>query len=376
MKGVKPQYISPSVESISITLQDVNGTSPGPLTGNPAMSNISSATCSSGCTVAGPPSPVGSDTFVLTTYDASSGSGNALETATGTYTVAQGNNTESITLEGIPASFSIGNVPAPSADGTLSSTIGGPANAGIEVSVFDADGDTITGTYANAVTVTDPDENSDGSSFQAVGCPGAYPVGNTGGFATTATLTSDTSAEYFCYGGIAENPQTLAASASGATSGTANFQPVLAVPAELAGSATPASVASDSDGNGRGDIALFEPSGGGTGSTGSVTYTEAGWTDYPYEQPLDAFANLACSSGSSFSDYGNVGSAANGSSGTIVTVSAITSPTAAACPLTISDALLSNSTDSNGLGDGVPLVELDSSYTTSSFSVNNHGRKH
>ena len=57
------------------------------------------------------------------------------------------------------------------------------------------------------------------------------------------------------------------------------------------------------------------------------------------------------------------------------TVNAIGSPTPGACPLTISDALLSNSTDSNGLGDGVPLVELDSSYTSSSFSVNAHKRK-
>jgi hypothetical protein len=375
-KGVNPQYISPSVESISITLTEVNGTPPGALTGNPATSNISSATCSSGCTVSGPPSPLGSDTFVLTTYDAPGGGGNALETNTGTYTLTQGiNNAETITLLGMPASFSIANVPAPGVDATLSSTIGGPANAGIQVSVFDADGNTLTGTYANAVTVSDPDTNGDGSSVRTSACPGTYPVGNPGASSTSVTLTSDTSAAHFCYGGLAENPQTLSASASGATSGTGAFQPVLAVPVELAGSATPADVAVDSDGNGRGDIALFATS--GTGSTGSITYTEAGWTDSPYEQALDGFANLACGGGGeSFSNYATgPGGTVNGSSGTVFTVTAIGSPSAASCPLTITDALLSNSTDSNGLGDGVPLVELDTSYTSSSFNVNAHKRK-
>jgi hypothetical protein len=374
-KAKTPQYISPSVESISITLTEVNGTPPGALTGNPAVSNISSTNCSTGCTVNGPPSPPGSDTFTLTTYDAAGGAGNALETNTGTYTLTAGTAaSESIVLEGIPASFSIGNIPAPSADSPLSSTIGGPANAGIEVSVFDADGNTITGTYASAVTVTDPDTNGDGSSFQTSACPGTYPVGNPGASATTATLTSDASAAEFCYGGIAEIPQTLSASATGATSGTGSFQPVLAVPAELAASATPTGVATDSDGSGNADIALFATS--GVGSTGSVTYTEAGWTDAPYEQMLGAFANLACSSGSSFSLYANpAGAVANGSSGTVVTISAIGSPTAGACPLTISDALFSNTTDSNGLGDGVTLVKLDSSYTSASIGINGHKRK-
>lgn len=343
-KQKSPRYISPTVESISINLTEVNGSAPGTLSGNPAESNISGATCSSGCTVSGPPAPPGSDTFVLTTYDAASGAGNALDTATGTYTMTEGaNNAETITLEGIPASFSIGN--------------------------------TITGTYANPVTVTDPDTNGDGSSFQTSACPGTYPVGNPGASATTATLTSDTSAQNFCYGGIAENPQELTASATGATNGTVAFQPVLSVPVEVPGSATPAGVASDSDGNGNGDIALFAAT--GTGSTGSITYHEVGWTEYPYEQALDGFANLVCSSGSTFSDYATgPSSVASGANGTVFTVTAIASPTAAACPLTITDALLSNSTDSNGLGDGVTLVELDTSYTTSSFSVNGHSRKH
>jgi hypothetical protein len=372
-KRRSPKFISSSMQSISILLKDVNGSPVGALANNPATTPENSTTCGSGCTVLGPPSPPGSDTFAITTYD---GGSNALDTATGTYTLTVGiTNSESIVLEGIPASFSIGNVPAPSAGGVLSSTIGGPANAGIEVSVFDADGNTITGTYANPVTVSDSDTNPDGSSFQTSACPGTYPVGNQPvASATSATLTGDTSSANFCYGGIAENPPTLSASASGATSGTAIFQPVLAVPVELAGSATPTGVAFDSDGNGRGDIALFATT--GSGSTGSVTYTEVGWTNYPYEQALDGFANLACSSGSSFSDYATgPGGTPNGSSGTVFTVNAIGSPTPGACPLTISDALLSNSTDSNGLGDGVPLVELDSSYTSSSFSVNAHKRK-
>jgi len=142
-KRRSPKFISSSMQSISILLKDVNGSPVGALANNPATTPENSTTCGSGCTVLGPPSPPGSDTFAITTYD---GGSNALDTATGTYTLTVGiTNSESIVLEGIPASFSIGNVPAPSAGGILSSTIGGPANAGIEVSVFDADGNTIVG---------------------------------------------------------------------------------------------------------------------------------------------------------------------------------------------------------------------------------------
>jgi hypothetical protein len=279
------------------------------------------------------------------------------------------NNVETITLLGIPASFAIGNVPTPGVDATLSSTIGGPASAGMQLSVFDADSNVITGTYANAVTVTDPDTNGDGSFFRTSACPGAYPVGNPIGSATTATLTSDASSVNFCYGGIAENTQMFTASAASATNGTWNFSPTLAAPVYLPNSATPSGVATGAavPPPPYADIALFATS--GLGSTGSVTYTEAGWTDSPYNQTLNVVGTLACSVGStSIDNEATVGATANGSNGTVVTVTAIASPTADACPLEIVDSNTGNLSQLSTV--------LDTSFTSSSFNVNAHSRKH
>ncbi|HTW83096.1 MAG TPA: hypothetical protein VMD91_03380 [Candidatus Sulfotelmatobacter sp.] len=373
--GKTPLDISSSVESIKITLNTVNGNPPGSITGNPAVANKNSSNCGSGCTLTGPPSPFGSDSFTLTTYDQQNGVGNQLDIATQTFTIVQGtNNAETVTLQGIPVTITVTGVPAPGVDASTSTAVGGPSSGGIAVSELDADGNAITGTYMEPVTLADPDATQYGSYLTTGTCP-ATKTGYSSptAAATSLTFTSDSSAGNFCYGGIGENPQTLTGSATGAytvTSGTASFQPVLAVPVELSGSATPTGVATDGGG-----IALFATT--GLGSTGSITYTEAGWTDAPYGQALDAFANLACAPpGGSFSNYATVAGAANGTSGTVFTVTAVGSPTAGACPLTISDALLSNTTDSNGLGDGVPLVELDTSYTSSSFSVNGKTRKH
>jgi len=114
-------------------------------------------------------------------------------------------------------------------------------------------------------------------------------------------------------------------------SASPSFTPRLAAPVYLSNSATPAHVAESSDGNGRPDIALSATS--GTGSTGSVTYTENGWTNAPYDQVLGGYANQACTSGSSFSTYASSSSQANGSSGPVITASVVGSPTTGARPL-------------------------------------------
>jgi len=58
------------------------------------------------------------------------------------------------------------------------------------------------------------------------------------------------------------------------------------------------------------------------------------------QQGLNAYANLVCSSGTSFSNYATV-SSSPASGATTITVTATSSPTAGACPLTLWDGLTS-----------------------------------
>lgn len=280
-KSRRPNFISSGTMSISIALTAVNGSSPGVITGNPAITSINSTTCSSGCTVNGSPSPAGSDTFVLTTYDGANATGNALNTGTGTYTLVEGqNNSETITLNGIPASIAMTGVPAFAAGPVNSVAIGGPGSSAIAVSVLDADGETITGTYAHSVTFSDPDTNGEGSLVAGATCSPSYPAGNPTVAATSVTLSSDTSSAIFCYGGLAENPVVLTAGAPGATTASSSFIPQLNAPTYVLGSGTPPQYVTGNPP----DIQLDAPN--GPGSTASVLFAESGWTNAPYNQYL------------------------------------------------------------------------------------------
>jgi hypothetical protein len=356
-----PAFVSSGTQSVTITLTaDSIGVNPTTLVGNPATTTVSGTTCGTGCTVNGPPSPVGSDSYTITTFDTSA---HALNTNSGTYTIAEGvNNAETITLNGIPASIAINGLPA-----TNAFTAGSSNVATMTVTVADADGETITGTYQNAVTVTDPDTNSDGSSVTTGTCRTSTTPSATV-TQTSATFTSSTSSANFCYLGLGENPLTLTSSAagvSGGSAGTAAFQPQLSAPAFVAGSGTPASIVV---GSAPPDVQLNATS--GTGSTGSANYIELGWTNAPYNQTLIAAAGT-CSIGGPFSTYATIGRASvtpgTTTGATQFTMTAIGSPAAGACPTTIGDGLSANSTDVN--------ATLDSSYTISSFSIDGHARQ-
>jgi hypothetical protein len=362
--GKTPLFVSTAIQSISIELTEVNGSATGlPTTGNPAVSSISSATCSSGCTVNGPPSPItgsgSGDTFVLTTYDGTGGTGNALDTATGTYAIAQGtNNAETITLDGIPATIAVMAVPNTWTENIPASTpIGGATSTGIEVVAYDADSEIITGTYANPITFQDPDSQVYGTWVSAGSC-GATGTGS----ASSITLTTDTgTAGNLCYGGIGEEPVTFNVTATGVTEQNPQFQTILNAPTYISGSAT--GVASDATQ----EIDLYDTS--GTGSVGSVAYQELGWTNSPYSQQLVVITTSPCSLGGPLSTFAGISSAAyTPPAGTAFTATAIGSPAAGACTVQIGDNLQSNATVA-----GATFVVT---YTTSGFNVTGRGRKH
>lgn len=305
--GRNPQYLTSSVASVTITLDKVNGSAPPSGLTASVTSNFT-PTCSTTCTatVQGPSIPPGSDLFTLTTYDAPNASGHAISTANPTFTITPGvANSPSVVLDGIPASFAISGVPS----GTAGTPFGAAKN--ITVAVKDADGNTITGTYANPITIADSDAS--GSLTQGT----ALSVdGGTGALSVVTTASTDTVA--LDYGGLAIPTATLTASATGATNGTATFTPTLqpiVYSGPLNGS-TP-------------EIDLYATS--GYGSTFSYNVSEAGWTNSPYGKALSVNAS-ACSTFATASAGVDVPA-----SGTPVTVTAIASPSAGTCTMTVSD---------------------------------------
>ena len=362
-KARNPQFISSSTASVKILLTaDSVGITPGSITGNPAITNIAANSCNSGCTVSGPPSPPGTDSYLVVTYDANNATGNALNAGvlTGVTVTAGQANTQSLTLGGIPASLTINSVPSTTWNaGTQSQKVD------VTVTAADADGNTIASgstPYIDAtgaavhVTLTDPDTNLHGTCLVASGNSSTC----TTGALTTATFNTPNDKASFAYDGLAENPLTLTASAPGATNGTASFRPNLNAPAFNSSQATPSGVALTSSP----EIDLFATS--GTGSTGSESFTESGWTNSPYNHALTHAETGACTTGAgitatSMADIATIATGANSTTnGTPFTATVVGSPKTGSCPSTISDGLSLNPTEGS--------ATLTVTYTT--FSVN------
>lgn len=371
-KGRTPQYVSSATLSVVITLTaDSVGITPGTIAGNPATTSIAAGACTSGCTVNGPPTPPGTDSFTVVTYDnAVPGSGHAINAAqvNGATVTAGQSNAQSVTLGAIPATFAINLVPTTWSAGTPSQShnvsaqgVDGhgdliPAGQTPAVKYVDSSGNPIT------ITLSDPDITPHGTCLGTSG-----PSTCTTGAATSGSFTGPDDLASFNYDGLAENPVTLTASATGATSATASFQPILSAPSFNGTQATPSGVAL----TGSAEIDLFAPS--GIGSTGSESFTEAGWTGAPYSHAL-TFANTpgTCTSGTglatSMSQIATISAGANNTTnGTPFTATIVGSPTSGSCPSTISDGLTSNTTHAS--------ATVTVTYTTSSVSASSKLRK-
>ncbi len=308
-----PQFVSTATMSITITITNA----PAGSTPTSVTTDISGASCASGCTVNGPPSPPGRlDNYLLTTFDQTGGVGNALDTATASITPVFGQTTTAtVTMLGIPFSIVILGVPTNFQAGTTNQST--PLN----VVVADHSGETITGTYANPVVINQPDS------------PTLFGVAITGtntacGILQCVTMTGSSDALTFFYDGRAENPVTLTSSAtgvSGSNAGTATFTPVLQ-PIVWAGGPTSAA-----PGNPIG-IDLYTAAPGPVGWDGFESYAEHGYTDGPWYQTLTQTGAAACSTFATVQIIPNDGL-------TIFQADAIASPVAGLCTLTVTDGL-------------------------------------
>lgn len=319
----RPQYVPLTVKSVTIALNTVNGGAPPSGLTTSVTSSLNLPSCP--CTVAGPAVPPGSDAFTVTTYDAAGGAGNAISIASPTLAITAGTaNSAVITLLGLPASFSITGLPS----ATAGTAFGTPQ--AFTVAVKDADGNTITGTYAHPVTIADSDTSSltQGSALAVNGGTAASSISST---ANTDTFTLN-------YGGLAIVPATITASATGATNGTATFAPTLA----------PIAYSGATNGNGYPELDFYATS--GTGSTLSFTASEVGWTNAPYSKALTLTPAAGCSS--------ILNSSTSTLSGTSFTENVASLPTVGTCTATLTDGA------GQSLTHGITLT-----YTTTGIGV-------
>jgi len=206
-----------------------------------------------------------------------------------------------------------------------------------------------TGTFANPVDISLSDSGSHGTSLSGTtACSTGTSCIVLAGPSSTATLR---------YGGLAENPVTIASSGTGLTSaGTATFTPVLNAITSVAGNPT-----TTYTGGGTG-IDLYTANSAATvGYSGTVNYKEAGFTDAPYSQ------NLNLASGATCGTFATAAAGANALGETPFTATAIVSPVNGVCTETVTDGL----TDQTNT---LPTFKI--TYTSTSVGATSKSRSH
>jgi hypothetical protein len=366
-KSRTPQYVSAATASVKITL---TANSAGATGINPVVTDISPTCGGSGCTatVNGPPSPPGTDSFLVQTFDATAAAGHTLNAGQlNNVTITAGqNNPETVTLGAVPSgTLSIAALPTTWNAGTTGQ------NATLSISATDGHGDTIPAGRTPAVkfvdangnavnvTVSDPDAHAHGT------CVAASTSSCTSLVGTSVTFSGPDDTATFNYDGLAENPVQLSATLTGATTGNATFEPILQTPVFNSSQATPTGVALTSSP----EIDLFAPNGGGTGSTGSESFTESGWTNAPYNNALTVGAGGACTgTATALSQIATMSAGSNSTTnGTPITATAVASPVTGSCPATVSDGLTLNSTEKS--------ITLTVTYTTTGITAQSKRRQ-
>jgi hypothetical protein len=250
-RGIHPNYIPPSSSKVTITLIKVNdGAPPSGLT---LSKTTTLPSCSSGCTVSGPASPPGTDIFSVTLFN----SGNkALATAQTTVAIHLGQaNMGSISMLGIPSTFTITGVPAANAGFDFATP------APLSVTALDASGDAIPGTYANSVTLSIND-STNSAQLSAGG----------GTAANSVVLTGSTVPVSLAYTGLAIVPATISASAASATTKNVSFAPALYAPASVCNQFGSDTTECATPGP---QVNIYANT--GTGSTATFTLSQVGW---------------------------------------------------------------------------------------------------
>jgi sugar lactone lactonase YvrE len=153
--------------------------------------------------------PFGNDAISIATYSAANGGGSVLDQGAVSVAIQAGSSSPiSITLDGVPASLSVGSLPS----GTAYTAFTTPQS--FTVTAKDAGGNIIAGTYTAPITLSDSD-TSGATTIATMGSDNP-PAGELLSSSDTATLD---------YGGEAIASATISASAANASGGSAIFVP-------------------------------------------------------------------------------------------------------------------------------------------------------
>jgi len=193
----------------------------------------------------------------------------------------------------------------------------------LSFTVLDADGNTITGAYANPITVSLGTLTLPMLTYVSGSLGASLVYTPSGGVAAApasgATLVNSGDSVQLVYSGRAISSARIAANATGISQASASFAPSFN-PITIGGTTAV-------DGSGNPEIDLYAPS--GTGSSATFTAAELGFTDSPFSQSLTALPYTACN------QFGTISSPSANS----FTFTAKASPTAGTCTIQIGDGL-------------------------------------
>jgi len=185
-----PKYVSPSTASVSVTLA---GQTTPLATANLGATAPGCAVVPNGvsCTVT-VIAPAGSNTFVITTYNGTNGTGQQLSTARIAATVTQSTTTQvALTLNGVVATTAV-------ILGATTVPVGTPASIAVTVNAYDQNGNLIVGpgSFSSPITLTLTDASGATSlSTTTVGAPGTSVTLNyNGNSMVSATITPSNAA--------------------------------------------------------------------------------------------------------------------------------------------------------------------------------------
>lgn len=215
--ALRPAYVSPNTQSLSISVTSVNGSAPSPTIPTavvgltPSSSNCSSSsgtlTCTTSLLV-----PSGTVVFSLSTFASTNGTGSPLSSSTVTAAVTAGSMTAvPVTLNGVPASIAFSASTASAFKDGASHTLP------LSVVVKDASGATIIGpgNYATPISLAISNDPNGALSLSA------------------ASITSPSQTISVSYNtAVSLSTGTITASSSGLASATINVVPLVSSPSQ------------------------------------------------------------------------------------------------------------------------------------------------
>ena len=301
----RPSYVSPSSQSLQVTVDSVDGGAPPSwISPNPEAIDFSTSGANSNCTIASGvetctlsvPAPPGNVAYTFELFDKPGAAGNALGMARQTVPITPGQTTPiAVTMLGIVANVAVSALPLVPSGGASPA----PSSEALSFAAADADGNPIPAASGEAfsnpfvLSVTDQSDAVTLASGSSPVCPGT----------STLTVTSAAQQLWLCYTGALTSGVQISATASPDAppgQGVSGGGDVPVAPIVFTGAVpcTPAAGCAPSDPN-YGAPTLFFSTVTGSAATQTFGAGEPGWTDPPANGQFDlALDPATCGSGS------------------------------------------------------------------------------